>query len=119
MTHGQTLLEMIADVRAYEKKVGIMPDSHDPTTEAEVTALIDSVQTEATLMTLMESILPRSDGKQQDDAPGCDDVHARLRAALNGELLLGAKPLPRVKDLEEQKEIELPDGIHFKLLGIK
>ena len=71
------------------------------------------------MVVLMESVLPKSDGKTCDDAPGCDDVHARLIAAMNGELLLGATPLPKAKDLEEQKEIELPDGIHFKLLGIK
>ena len=114
---AQTFLTMLREVREYEQKqLGIMPEAHDPTTEAEVKALIDSVQSESGLRTLMESVLPKSDGKQCDDLPVPDDIHARFVAALSGEPLLEAKPLPKAKDLtEQQKEIELPDGIHYKL----
>ena len=106
MAQRETFLTMLKEVREWEKEhLGISPESKDPVNEAE-------------LKTLMES-LPKSSTKDKGDGPVPDDIHARFVTALNGELLLGAKPLPRAKDLEEQKEIELPDGIHFKLLGIK
>lgn len=60
--------------------------------------------------------------KTTDKGPIPDDIHARLAAFLNGEPLLGAKPLVEVAMLDEVKRtarvfgpVEIPDGTHQKL----
>jgi hypothetical protein len=74
-------------------------------------------------MMLVEG-LPTSYGKERNRQDKVRqvvaDIHARVIAAMTGEPLLGATPLPKVTDLEEARRkakepVELPDGIHQKL----
>ena len=91
MATRQSFQEMLTDVRAFEKRNGVE-------------------------VVLQES-LPTSSTKDKGE-PEPDDLHARLVAAMGGEVLLGAKPLTETKLNETKRHatvITVPEGMHAKL----
>jgi hypothetical protein len=92
-TNGQvpTFQEMLRDVRAYEARMGVE-------------------------VVLQES-LPTSSTKDKGE-PEPDDLHARLVAAMRGDVLIGATPLTETK-LDETKRnatvVTVPENMHAKL----
>lgn len=101
------LRELVEDVNAWARMNG-----QEPSVLVEAGTIRE--------MELMEG-LPTSYGKDDNERPKVDDIHARVIAALNGEPQpYWVKPLPKAVDLEEARKkakepVELPDGIHLRL----